>query len=305
MSWAEFLQLFSASGRLSPATVRGYTRDLQLFLKFWKVERIEGPRQVQPRHLNEFYRHQLHSPQVSRATAGSRLRSLLVLLRWAVRQDILLVDPGQDLQVPKPSRPIQRVLTQEEVSRLLEAPNSARRGFIRLRDRALLELLYGTGIRAGEVLGLNVNDLDLPEQTLRILRGKGQNRLIPFGQAAAEALSAYLDWVLPRYSLSGETALFLNMHGERLEPKGLTDQLRRYGQKVGIPGVTAHTLRRSMATHLLQNGANIAEIKQLLGHADINSTMVYTQVFPVELMREHRRSHPRARRVKKEVRDEN
>jgi len=295
MSWEEFFLAYAAPRRLSPATLRGYRRDLNLFLAFWHSERIDGPRDVQSRHLREFYQAQKLAPTVSAATAGARLRSLLILLRWAVRQNILLVDPGHGMKIPKPARPIPRVLTQNECERLLEAPNSAR-AFIRLRDRALLELFYGTGMRSGEALALNIEDLDMTDSSLRILGGKGKNRRVPFGDSVANALSAYLAWLLPRYSLSGETALFLSLSGERMAYRNLSGQLWRYGEALGIPGVTAHALRRAVATHLLENGANIAEIKALLGHEDIDSTVTYTRVFPVELLRTHSKTHPRARR---------
>ena len=298
MTWDAFLTLFAASGRLSPHTVRGYVRDLKLFLAFWSQEALAGPRHVEKRHLTEFYRAQKQSPSVSEATAGARLRSLLILLRWAVSQELLLLDPSRGWKVPKPNRPLPRVLTVDEVERVLQAPLQSPRAFIRLRDRALLELLYGTGMRGGEVLALNVDDLDLADASLRILGGKGKNRRLPLTDGVVVALRDYLDWILPRYAQTGETALFLTRSGERMNTRSLSQQLQRYGQALGIAGVTAHALRRALATHLVQGGAELVEIQRLLGHVDINSTVVYTRLYPTDLIRAHRQSHPRFHRRK-------
>ena len=297
-TWDQFFDSFSASRRIADATLQGYRKNLGYFLKFCQAtdDEIAGPCDVQSRHLNEFYRAQKNAPGISEATAGARMRSLLILLRWGVVHEVLLIDPSKGLKIPKPNRPIPPILTQQEVSLLLDAPNQARRGFIRVRDRALLELLYGTGMRRGEVVALNLEDLDLADRSLRIRGGKGKDRLVPFGESVARALSSYLDWLRPRYCLSGETALFLSLHGERMTRSNLTNQLHRYGTRLGLTGVTPHALRRALATHLLENGAHILEIKKLLGHEDLNSTMTYTQIFPVDLIRSHRKAHPRARR---------
>lgn len=295
--WTEFQQRFSASRRLSPETVRGYFADLELFLAYWAGrEPLAGPHDVQKKHLADWFLAMKKRTGVSEATAGARMRSVLVLLRWAVRQQILLIDPSHGLKVQKPSRPIPRILTQSEVSHLLQAPLQKNRFFTKLRDRAILELLYATGMRGGELLALNVQDLELADASLQILTGKGKNRRLPLTEPAVRALREYLDWILPRYAQSGESALFLTIAGERLTTTNLHSLIARYGKLLGIAGVTAHAFRRALATHLLQNGAELVQIQRLLGHEDINSTMVYTRVFPADLIKAHRRSHPRARR---------
>lgn len=201
MSWTEFQQRFSASRRLSPETVRGYFADLELFLAYWADrEPLAGPHDVQKKHLADWFLAMKKRTGVSEATAGARMRSVLVLLRWAVRQQILLIDPSQGLKVHKPSRPIPRILTQSEVSHLLQAPLQKNRFFTKLRDRAILELLYATGMRGGELLALNVQDLELADASLQILTGKGKNRRLPLTEPAVRALREYLDWILPRYA---------------------------------------------------------------------------------------------------------
>lgn len=293
MTWDELFERFTASGRLAQNTILNYRKHLKAFLHFWSDQGISGPANVETRHLQGFYLHQKR--QTGENWAGRQLRTVLTLLRWAVKHGFLLIDPGQEIQLSKPPQPIMRILTQEEVALLLDAPNQAR-GQIRLRDRAMLELLYGTGMRGGEVVALNLADLDLAEQTITVLGGKGRPRKIPFGSRVAVALKDYLAMVLPSREGSGETAMFLTMSGERMTATNLGSQLRRYGETLGIPDVTCHAFRRACATHLLENGANIAEIKTLLGHADINSTLIYAQVMPHELLRSHKTHHPRATR---------
>jgi integrase/recombinase XerC len=294
VTWDEFFLRFSASRRLSPDTVTGYLRSWKYFLKHWPD--LKGPADVTEKHLAEFYLTQLRTETVSKNTAGSRFRALLVLLGWAQRQGHLLVNPGQALRVPKPRRPIPRILSRDEVQLLLWAPLQCSRYFIRYRDRAILELLYGTGMRGGEVLALDLLDVDLYDRMLYIKKSKGRPHMMPLSVEVTQALEHYLREARPLVVLDGETAVFVSLRGSRLNGKNLSDQVRRYGQELDIPDVTPHAFRRAMATHMLENGASLPELKALLGHADIESTRFYAQVVPVEMLREHRRYHPRARR---------
>lgn len=294
MNWDEFFQRLSSSRRLSSASVTSYLDCWRHFLRQWP--NLKEPREVTEYHLTEFYRAQLRTETVSENTAGARLRGLLVVLGWAQRQGHLLVNPGQSLHVKKPHRPIPRILTRDEIQRLLFAPLGSPRYSIRYRDRALLELLYGTGMRAGEVLALDLVDLDLAEALLQIRGGKGQPRFIPLGPEVVSALERYLKEARPAVALESETAVFVSLYGNRLRNSSLNTQLHRYGDDLGIEGVTPHAFRRAVATHMLENGASLPEIKTLLGHADISSTQFYAQVVPMEMLREHRRYHPRAYR---------
>ena len=294
MTIDQVFQKLSASRRLSPNTVAGYLHCWRLFSRHWPA--LKDIEDITEKHLSEFYRSQLQAPKVSQNTAGARLRALLVVLGWAVRRGYLLIHPGQSLRVPKPRRPLKRILTMQEMERLLEAPLQAKNYFIRYRDRALLEVFYGTGMRLHEVLALDLLDLDLAEGLVKIRGGKGKPRVLPMGSCALAALRAYVTESRPLYVLEAEPAVFISMDGQRLSAKALQAQLRTYGKALNIEDVTPHAIRRAVATHLLENGANIAEIKQLLGHGDISSTQVYAQVMPVEMLREHRRYHPRARR---------
>lgn len=292
MNWDEFFSRFSGSRRLAPATVKGYLRDWKIFLRQWPG--LKGPCDVTERHLAEFYRSQLRTETVSQNTAGQRLRSLLVVLGWGQRQGHLLVNPGQSLRVKKPCRKIPRILTRAEVESLLEAPLYCNRYFIKYRDRALMELLYGTGMRSHEVLALDLYDVDLAEALLQIRGGKGRPRCLPLGPAVVAALERYLQEARPAVAVEGEVALFVSLRGTRMTDFSLRTQLQRYAKELGIEDVTPHAFRRAVATHMLENGANMVEIKALLGHEDISSTQFYAQVAPTEMLREHRRYHPRS-----------
>lgn len=250
-------------------------------------------------HLSQFYLTQLRTETVSRNTAGARLRALLVVLKWAERQGHLLVNPGQSLKVAKPRRPLQRILSRDEIKHLLYAPLQCNRYFIRYRDRALLELLYGTGMRGGEVLALDLWDLDLAERLLYTQKGKGRPRRLPLSEKVTDSLQRYLSEARPLVAVEGETALFVSLRGSRMTSGSLNAQISGYGRQLGIEDVTPHAFRRAVATHMLENGAQLPEIKALLGHADIDSTRIYAQVAPVEMLREHRCYHPRARRQKR------
>lgn len=295
MTWDDFFVRLAARP-VSRATQRSYEQAWRLFLRQWPE--LTGPRDIDEQHLSEFHRQQRTSPRISESTAGQRLRCLLTTLRWARRQGHLLLDPGESLSVPKPRWKEGRWLSVEQVQRLLLTPLNCHRIGMRYRDRALLELLYATGMRAGEVAALDLDDLDLAGAELSIRGGKGRPRRMPLLGMAVTALERYLNEARPALALEGETAVFVSFRGLRLTAKSLGYQVRLHAEKLGLRGVTPHVLRRSLATHLLENGASVREIQAVLGHADLASTQTYARVLPVELAREHRRTHPRAYRRK-------
>ena len=295
MTWDFLLHSMAASRRLASATIAYYQKAVRIFTqRFPDLE----PLAVEERHLAEFLRGQKNSPKISENTARARVRAVSLVLAWAHRRGLLLVNPGQHLRTPKAARPIPAILSRQEVEALLAAPFGCNRIFIRYRDRAILELFYANGLRAGEVSALDLCDVDLAESFVKVRGGKGKPRCSPLNEQSVASLKAYLDEARLSVAEPGEQALFLTMTGVRMTSANLSSQLHRYGQQLGIAGVTPHALRRALATHLLENGANIVEIKALLGHADISSTQFYAQVRPLEMLSEHRRYHPRARRRK-------
>jgi site-specific recombinase XerD len=290
-AWEELLQAYAQARSLASATLRGYRKNLGYFLDF---SAVSTPQDVTREHLRAYNLDLLNRPGLSEASVGARMRTVLSLLRWAVARERLLADPTDDFKVPKPRRPIPRIFTCEEVFRLLEAPLANRRSWHAVRDRALLELFYGTGMRAGEVSALEPADLDLADLSLFIRASKGQPRKLPFGERVRDALATWLP-IRSEHLQPDESALFVSVHGARLQSASLALIVGHYGQAQGLPGVTPHALRRAFATHLLENGADIAQIKALLGHRDLSSTVTYAQVLPTELFKSYRKAHPRAR----------
>jgi integrase/recombinase XerD len=210
------------------------------------------------------------------------------------------VDPAADVQVPRVPQGLPKALTEDEVTALIEAASGT--DAMARRDRAILEVLYGAGLRISELVGLSLADLDLDDALLRVL-GKGdKERVVPIGRMAKQALDAWLDpagrdvlephqWARRRDA----EAVFLNARGGRLSRQGAWGIVRKYGQKVGLGGrLTPHVLRHSCATHMLDHGADIRMVQELLGHASISTTQVYTRVSTERLWAVYRQAHPRA-----------
>jgi integrase/recombinase XerD len=221
-------------------------------------------------------------PPVSPATLQRKVACLRSFYRHLRRQDLIADDPTVHLRAPKQSRRLPQVLTRDEVAKLLEAPRGTEPPA--LRDRALLELMYACGLRASEAIGLEVGDVDLETGVLRA-RGKGaKERLVPIGSAASRALVAYLS--------RGRARLV----GGRLTRQGLYKIVQRHARAAGLEGkMSPHTLRHTFATHLLAGGCDLRSLQEMLGHADIATTQVYTHLSAERLKDVYFEAHPRAR----------
>lgn len=227
----------------------------------------------------------------------NRVKAIKAFFRFLFRRGYLLHDPAAAIEYPRTERRLPRViLTREEARRILEAP--PKRTPVGLQDRAILETLYGTGIRAGELRSLTCDDLDNEEGVLRILRGKGRkDRYVPLTRAAAAAIEAYLVKARPRLvRASSHRWLFVGSRGQRLHPATFHYRLALYAKASGVKKhVTCHTFRHSVATHLLKGRADIRHIQVLLGHASLATTQRYTHVEISDLQKVIRRAHPRGR----------
>jgi tyrosine recombinase XerD len=231
-------------------------------------------------------------------SAGSAARAVVAvrgLHRFALREGLAAADPAREVKPPTPPRRLPKAISLEEVERLLAVagPSDTARG---LRDRALLELLYGSGVRISEAVGLDIDDLDQRDGVARVSGKGGKSRIVPIGDYALRAVQAYLVRARPQLARSkGEAgALFLNARGGRLSRQGAWMALRAAAGRAGLSEVSPHTLRHSFATHLLDGGADVRVVQELLGHASVTTTQVYTLV-TVQLLREvYATSHPRA-----------
>jgi integrase/recombinase XerD len=255
-------------------------------------------------------------PALSVASAARALSAVRGLHRFALREGLTDGDPGRDVRPPVPARRLPKALDVTDVERLLAAVDAGGAGeaaLRALRDRALLEFLYGTGARISEAIGAAVDDVDLDGDAggdpggdpggAAVLRGKGgRTRLVPVGRYAAEALGAYLVRARPALAAAGRgtPALFLNARGGPLTRQGAWGILRAAAGRAGLPvdgprGVSPHTLRHSYATHLLDGGADVRVVQELLGHASVTTTQVYTLVTVDRLREIYATAHPRAR----------
>jgi integrase/recombinase XerD len=205
-------------------------------------------------------------------------------------------DPSSGVVRPRLPQALPKALRQRQVERLLDAPD--RTSPAGSRDRAILELLYGSGIRVSELMALDVDDLDLEEGSVRVLGKGGKERIVPVGRFARDAISAYLATARPAHVTDGSRgALFLNQRGGRLTRQSCGRLLTKYASAAGIPGkASPHSLRHSFATHLLQGGADVRVVQELLGHASLSTTQIYTLITPEHLRDVYESAHPRARR---------
>lgn len=229
-------------------------------------------------------------------TVERYLNSTRKLFQWLEESQYILINPLENLVIPRPRQKIPIVLTEKEVIKIIEQPNVSTPAGI--RDRAILEVLYSTGIRIGELINLTIFDIDTTGGFLRVNKGKfSKDRFTPLTKAACYWLRQYITNVRPRFTKNrpGENSLFVgNQRGRKIEISLLSKIIKNYGNQAGIKKrVTAHTFRHSFATHLLDNGADILKIQRLLGHSQASITQRYTKVSPKRIKQEHSKFHPR------------
>lgn len=292
----EFSEYLRFERRRAPSTIAAYIRDCRRMIRSVSARGRTAPDQVS---LADLRAHLAELTDAGRAaTSLARSRSAQrTYFGWLVGEGLVSSDPTEGLDAPPSSRRLPQAISYEQVLAIIAAvPPEDPKAF---RDRAILEVLYGTGIRISELTGLLIRDLRL-EEGLAIVRGKGdKQRFVPMGGSAVRAVRRYV-----REARTGQDrgdsggAVFLNHHGRPLSRTGVWKIVRRHvegaraaGQTIGR--VTPHTFRHSFATHLLQNGAGLASVQEMLGHADISTTQIYTHVDRSYLQEEHRRYHPR------------
>ena len=275
----------------SANTISSYVRDVTQFTSHL-AERGLSVQEVLSSDVEEYIR-SLSRKGKSAATVTRSLASIKSFFNCMIALEKVSGNPAKNVAPAKVERKLPQILTGKEVELFLEQPECTDlKGF---RDRAMLELLYATGIRVSELIDLDVDDLNLHSGVLRC-ESKGRERIIPLYPAAVRALSDYIRSVRPQLVDSDEeTALFVNMNGERMSRQGFWKLIKYYQEKAGIKKeITPHTLRHSFAAHLLENGADLHSIQEMLGHADISSTQIYSRLVNQRLKDVYRKAHPRA-----------
>jgi len=296
-----FVDYLEGERALSEHTVRAYRGDLERFLDFLASDFLDrNAATIRPEEVDALavrsYLAALARRGTGRRTQGRALAALRACFRWACRVGLLAANPAARVRTPKAPKTLPGHLRPGEIETLIEAP--AGDTALALRDRALLELLYATGLRVSEAVSLDWRDLDLAGRTLRVVGKGGKERMVPFGRPALEALRAWRErWEGVRRVGSGDgDPVFLNRRGGRLTDRSARRVVDRWVEATSLRrGIHPHTLRHSFATHLLERGADLRSIQELLGHASLATTQRYTHVDLERLLSVYRESHPRAR----------
>lgn len=288
----EYLQYLRVEKGLAANTLDSYGRDLRDFARFLDARGQEPERAG--RTGVAAYLAALRYQGRAASTIARRLAALKSFYQYLGQSGLVTSDPTADLETPKQVKRLPRVLSVQEMDRLLSQPKPvAAPG---LRDAAMLELLYATGIRVSELVHLDCGDVSLDLGYLRCTGKGAKDRIVPVGSAAVQALRAYLDGGRPELVRdSRQTALFVNQHGGRLTRQGFWKLIKKHAREAGIAKpITPHVLRHSFATHLLENGADLRSVQEMLGHADISTTQIYTHLAQSRLRDVYAKSHPRA-----------
>ena len=289
---AAYREYLAEEKQASANTLSSYIRDLTQFQSWLITNNAADLRKVKKDTINEYLLHMNHSGK-SPATVTRSTASIKSFYNYMVQIGAVKTNPAKAVVAMKVERKYPEILTNREVELFLEQPKCVdEKGF---RDHAMLELLYATGIRVSELIGLNIGDVNLSAGFIRC-RGKGKERIVPLYPAAVKALEDYVRDIRPRIIADeDEQALFVNMNGERMSRQGFWKIIKYYQEKAEITkDITPHTLRHSFAVHLLENGADLRSIQEMLGHADISSTQIYTHVIKKQLKDVYNKAHPRA-----------
>lgn len=270
----------------SDATVRGYCSDLRLL-----ATEVSDFSSFTLNSLREWLAHAV-SEGKSRSTLARRTAAVRAFSTWAAREGYLKTDVAQRLATPKVGKHLPTVMSPSAAQELMGNVVSADEIHF-LRDSAMLEFLYATGARVAELVGLNIGDIDVSRRTARVTGKGNKQRVVPFGDAAHDALCAWMK--IGRPQLAGDTeAVFVGTRGGRIDPRQVRRVVERAAQVTGTPGLTPHGLRHSAATHLLEGGADLRIVQELLGHSSLQTTQVYTHVSAQRLKDVYARAHPRA-----------
>jgi tyrosine recombinase XerC len=287
-----FLDHLRNERNASPQTLRAYASDLARYLE-WAERNAADPFGADPRILRR-YLADLDRAKYSRRTIARRLSAIRSLFAYLNREGALSTDPASVIATPKLEARLPRLVPSDVLTQLLDVPDPATpRG---LRDRAILETLYATGARVSELVSMDIRDLDMPGGQVRVM-GKGdKQRILPLHREALARIDAYLRGARPAFHPAPEErALFLNRRGTRLTDGGVRRMLSSRLAEMGVTtGITPHTLRHTFATHLLEAGADLRTVQDLLGHVALSTTQIYTHLGVQRLQRVHKEAHPRA-----------
>jgi integrase/recombinase XerC/integrase/recombinase XerD len=297
MSWEEAIESFSrdlAARGAAESTRRAYMSDLAQYAE-WGGERGLEPEKVVYRDLRR-YAASLSRGGAASSTVARKLATLRSFYDCLRRTGAITANPADLLSTPKQPQKLPRVLRRDEMEQLLSRIPA--RTPLEVRDRAMFELAYSCGLRCSEITGLDIGSIEFDSEQVRVEGKGGKTRIVPVGEPAQRAVSRYLD--VARHKLAGHAAkdsgaLFVSKSGQRLSSSDIGRRLQKWVREAAVAGgVSPHALRHSFATHLLEGGADLRSIQELLGHASVSTTQIYTRVDPTRLRAEYAQSHPRA-----------
>jgi len=288
----DFTEYLRNEKKSSENTVLSYARDLKGFCRFMKESGVLDPAKVNRTNVMA-YVYELQKQQKAGTTVSRNIASIRSFFQFLQRKGLVTENPAADLELPKVEKKVPEILSLDKVELLLEQPNGEEDKEI--RDKAMLELLYATGIRVTELISLKVEDINLPLEYIRC-GSDAKSRIIPIGAQAKVSLRRYLDKVRENMVLRpDEEVLFVNCNGKPMTRQGFWKIIKAYAKKAGIEeDITPHMLRHSFAAHLIENGADLRSVQEMLGHSDISTTQIYTKLTNQKLKNVYAKAHPRA-----------
>ena len=289
----EFLNYISVERGLSRNTIDAYSRDLRQFIAFLTQSGYDSVSEVHSHTLVDYLR-KLQQEGMKPTSVTRKLAAIRSFFQYLLRERQLKADPSETIDSLKTPQRLPKVLSEREMVRLLEQPGAATPA--NLRDKAMLELMYATGVRVSELVSLKVGDINMDMGYIRCFGKGSKERIVPMGSSAQLALQNYLNRARPKIvRRAAEDTLFLNHHGRKMTRQGFWQIIQAAARRVDIRiTVTPHMLRHSFATHLLEHGADLRAVQEMLGHADISTTQIYTHVTRIRLKAVYDKTHPRA-----------
>lgn len=292
---ADYTHFLRVERQLSENTLQSYERDIKDYTNnIFETQQLETFDDIDRFHILQ-YLQVMRDKGISARSVSRHISSIRSFHQFLLREKRCDHDPTVHIEMPKIEQKLPKILSIEEIDRLISAPNVAKPQGV--RDRAMLELLYATGMRVSECIELNIDDIHLTMGFVRVFGKGGKERIIPLGSSAIEACTNYLNkarFQLENVKMRTE-ALFINQRGKRLTRQGCWKLMKGYAEKAGIEKeLTPHILRHSFATHLIENGADLRAVQEMLGHADIATTQIYTHISKTRLSEVYKQFHPRA-----------
>ena len=287
-----YLEHLRKERRLSPHTASNYLRDVVALADFLERGNVADWKRVDSQHVRVFAA-RAHAGGLSPRSVQRRLSAVRGFFGYLAREGVAANNPAVDIRAPKAAKRLPGTLDVDQIAQLLQIPGH---DALAVRDRAIMELFYSSGLRLAELVGLGLTDVDLADRTVRVLGKGAKTRIVPVGRKACEAIRS---WLKERAALADidETALFVNRNGSRLQPRAIQLRIAQWARRAGLPArVYPHLFRHSFATHLLESSKDLRGVQELLGHADISTTQVYTHLDFAHLARTYDASHPRAKR---------